>query len=258
LSGKSTSYVYVARGGEQINPRPVEPTELKQLDEVSRELGFDRGELLTLVNLWFVVEGATDKTVLDTLFAKELHRAGIEVVPIHGVAKWKAVLDSEALWRFTTAPVAIMFDQVPVERIEEMSKQTPDELLAISKSRESEEIKTLALLLSGIVRQGKAIQPLPNAQPDILSCLDETAVKAVFPKYPGHKDAEATWQRHHNGKRTDFLRKNYGVEKDPASFREIAENMLRRCVKSAELVAVIERCSELVRFDDHAAQGDTL
>lgn len=255
LSDESTSYVYVARDGEQINPRLVEPTELKQLDEVSTELGFDRGELLTLVNLWLVVEGATDKTVLDTLFAKELHRAGIEVVPIHGIAKWKAVLDSEALWRFTTAPVAVMFDQVPVERIEEMSEQTPDELLAISKSRESEEVKTLALLLSGIVRQGKAIQPLPNAQPDILSYLDETAVKAVFPKYPGHSDAESAWQRHNKGKRTEFLRKEYDVEKDSAHFRAIAENMVSCGVESAELTGIIKSCTDLAHSGTDAGHG---
>ncbi len=258
LSGESASYVYVARDGEQINPRPVEPSDIEQLDEVSRELGFDRGELLTLVNLWLLVEGTTDKAVLDTLFTKKLHSAGIKVVPIHGVAKWKAVLDSEALWQFTTASVAVMFDRVPAERVAEMSEMTPDELLAISKSRESEEVKTLALLLSGIVRQGKAIEPLPNAQPDILSCLDENAVKTVFPKYPGHKEAEAAWQRHHNGKRTAFLRERYGVGKDPVPFREIAENMLSRGVESVELAEVIKRCSELARLDADAGQGAVL
>jgi hypothetical protein len=70
LSGESASYVYVARDGEQITPRPVEPSDLDQLDELSTALGFDRGELLTLVNLWLVVEGATDKAVLDTLSLK--------------------------------------------------------------------------------------------------------------------------------------------------------------------------------------------
>jgi hypothetical protein len=255
LSGESTGYVYVARHGEQINPRPVEPSELGQLDEVSTALGFDRGELLTLVNLWLVVEGATDKAVLDTLFTKELHSAGIEVVPIHGVAKWKAVLDSEALWRFTTAPVAVMFDQVPAERVYEMSEMSPDELLAISRSRESEEVKTLALLLGNIVRQGKAIEPVPNAQPDILRCLDENAVKAVFPKYPGHKEAEDAWDRHHKGKRTDFLRRRYGVEKDSVPFREIAQNMLSRGVESIELAETIKRCTELAQSGTDTGHG---
>jgi hypothetical protein len=252
LSRGLTSYVYVARDGERIDPRPIESPQLEHLDQISTALGFDRGELLTLVNLWLVVEGATDKAVLDTLFTNELHSAGIEVVPIHGVAKWKAVLDSESLWRFTTAPVAVMFDGVPAERINEMSQKTPDELLAISKAPGSEEVKTIALLLSAILRQGKAIEPLPNAQPDILSCLDVAAVKAVFPKYPGHEDAEAAWLRHQKGKRTDFLRKNYGVEKDPARFREIAQNMLSRGVESDDLAEVIQRCSELARFDDYS------
>jgi hypothetical protein len=88
--------------------------------------------------------------------------------------------------------------------------------------------------------------------------LDENAVKTVFPKYPGHKEAEAAWQRHHNGKRTAFLRERYGVEKDPVPFREIAENMLSRGVESVELAEVIKRCSELARLDADAGQGGVL
>jgi hypothetical protein len=255
LSGESARYVYVARDGEQIDPRPVDPSDLEQLDQLSTALGFDRGELLTLVNLWLLVEGVTDKSVLDTLFAKELHSAGIEVVPIHGIAKWQTVLDSEALWRFTTAPVAVMFDRVPAERINEMNMMTPDELNTIAKSGEAEEVKILALLLSRIVRQGKVVTPLPNAQPDILNFLDEQAVKTVFPKYPGHSDAENAWQRHHKGKRTDFLLKKYDVKKDATLFRAIAENMVSRGVESVELTGIINRCTELAQLGTDAGHG---
>lgn len=255
LSGESARYVYVARDGEQIDPRPVDPSDLEHLDQLSTALGFDRGELLTLVNLWLLVEGVTDKAILDTLFANDLHGAGIEVVPIHGIAKWQTVLESEALWRFTTAPVAVLFDRVPAERINEMNTMTPDELSAIAKSGEAEEVKILALLLSGIVRQGKVVTPLPNAQPDILNFLDEQAVKTVFPKYPGHSNAEDAWQRHRKGKRTDFLRKKYDVEKDPALFRAIAENMVSRGVESVELTETMKLCRALAQSGSEAAAG---
>jgi hypothetical protein len=248
LSGKSVSYVHVARENEHINLRPLDPADLKQLDELSAMMGFDRGELLTLVNLWLVVEGLTDKVVLDTLFAKELRSAGIEVVPIHGIAKWQALLDSDALWRFTTASIAVMFDQVPAERINEMTGLTPDMLQAIAKSSsEAEEVKTLAVLLSSIVRQGKTITSIPNSLPDILSFLDEQAVKTVFPKYPGHSHAEEAWQQHNKGKRGDFLRKRYGVDKRSELFRQIAEDMLNRRVESDGLSDIIKRCAELAQ-----------
>jgi hypothetical protein len=145
-----------------------------------------------------------------------------------------------------------MFDRVPAESINEMNTMTPDELNAIAKSGEAEEVKILALLLSRIVRQGKVVTPLPNAQPDILNFLDEQAVKTVFPKYPGHSDAENAWQRHHKGKRTDFLLKKYDVKKDATLFRAIAENMVSRGVESVELTGIINRCTELAQLGTDA------
>jgi hypothetical protein len=52
LSGASASYVQVTRVGEQVSLRAMNPADLQQLDELAAEMGFDRGELLTLVNIW--------------------------------------------------------------------------------------------------------------------------------------------------------------------------------------------------------------
>ena len=63
LAADAANYVLVTRDGDTASLQPVDPGELQQLDEIAKVMGFDRGELLTLVNLWLVVEGETDKAV---------------------------------------------------------------------------------------------------------------------------------------------------------------------------------------------------
>jgi hypothetical protein len=246
LSAASATYVQVTRMGEQVSIQAINPADLRQLDQLAIEMGFDRGELLTLVNAWLVVEGLTDKKVLDILFPTELRSAGIEVVPLHGTSNWQAVLDSDALWRFTTAKVAVMFDKIPAEKIAEMQRMSASDLEALRRSSsEPNEIKDLARLVAAVQRQGKTIEPIANPLPDMLDHLDETAIKGVFPKFPGHEAADAAWRKHNKGRRSAFLRRNYDVEKTPEAFGEIAAKMAARGIKPSGLVEILRRCTEI-------------
>lgn len=239
------SYVQVTRSGEEITLRTMDPADVQQLDALAETMGFDRGELLTLVNLWLVVEGLTEQRVLDTLFPGELRAAGIEVVPLHGTSKWQAVLESDALWRFTTANVALLFDNIPAHRIEEMQAMSIDKLAALRRSnKEPNEIKDLSNLMESLARQDKELTPIPNPVPDLLNHLDDAAVIRAFPNYPGHDAAEQAFAAQKRG-RKEFMRKEYGVEKSPEVFGEIAQDMLYRGIKPAGLWAIVQRCSEL-------------
>ncbi len=246
LSSTSASYVLVTRVGEEVNLQAIDLTDLERLDAIAVTMGFDRGELLTLVNVWLVVEGLGDKIVLDTLFANELRAAGIEVVPMHGAAKWQAVVESDALWRFTTAEVAVMFDKVSAEKITEMQLMSIEDLEGLPRARnEPEEIKTLALLVAAVRRRGRTITPVANPLPDMLNHLDEPALKAVFPEYPGHEAAEQEWQRRKSGSRDKFLRDRYKIQKSVEAFERVAGAMAEQGIKPAGLVEVIERCAGL-------------
>ena len=244
LSAASASYVQVTRVGEQVSLRAMNPADLRQLDQLAAEMGFDRGELLTLVNVWLVVAGLTDKKVLDILFPTELRAAGIEVVPLHGTSNWRAVLDSDALWRFTTAKVAVLFDNIPAQKITEMQAMSTAELNALRKSsHEPNEIKDLSSLMGALARQGKTITPIPNPLPDLLNHLDDGAIIQVFPDYPGHAAAEAAFEKQSKG-RSEFLRRRYGVEKTQEAFGQIAADMGARGVKPSGLVDILTRCME--------------
>jgi len=224
----------------------MDPADLQQLDELALEMGFDRGELLTLVNLWLVVEGLTDKETLDILFTAELRGAGIEIVPLHGTAKWQAVLESDALWRFTTAKVAVMFDNVSAEKVSEIQAMSTSDLDALRRSsHEANEIKDLASLSGAVRRQDKTIVPIANPLPDLLNHLDETAIRLAFPDYPGHAAAERAWLKYNKGRRGDFLRQRYGVEKTPAAFGQIATDMVARDIKPSGLVDILTRCTDI-------------
>lgn len=245
LSAASARYVQVTRTGEQASLRAMSPEDAQQLKELASKMGFDRGELLTLVNLWLVVEGLTEKEVFEILFAAELRAAGIEVVPLHGTSKWQAVLDSDALWRFTTAKVAVLFDNIPAQKITEMQAMSTAELNALRKSsHEPNEIKDLSSMMGALARQGKTITPIPNLLPDLLNHLDNDAITRVFPDYPGHAAAEAAFEKQRKG-RSEFLRKRYGVKKTPEAFGQIAADMVRRGIKPSGLTEIIRHSAEI-------------
>jgi AAA domain, putative AbiEii toxin, Type IV TA system len=245
LSAASARYVQVTRAGEQASLRAMNPEDAQQLEELASTMGFDRGELLTLVNLWLVVEGLTEKEAFETLFAAELRVAGIKVVPLHGTSKWQAVLDADALWRFTTAKVAVLFDNIPAQKVTEMQAMSTVELNALRKSsHEPNEIKDLSSLMGALARQGKTITPIPNPLPDLLNHLDDGAITRVFADYPGHAAAETAFEKQGKG-RSEFLRKRYSVEKTPEAFGQIAADMVARGVKPRGLADIVEFCSDI-------------
>jgi hypothetical protein len=241
LSAGSATYVLVNRDGERTKLQPFDPADLTQLDRIAATMGFDRGDLLTLVNVWLVVEGETDKAVLDTLFARELHEAGIEVVPMHGTAKWQAVLEADALWRFTTAAVTVMFDRLAPKRVIEMREMNHSALATLAKSaKEPGEVKDMARLLQAAKTHNKTVEPIANSLPDMLSHLDEAILREVFPKYPGHDEVNEAWQKNKGkGSRDKFLRERYGVEKTQKAFERVARAMAEKGIKPSGLAEIV-------------------
>lgn len=248
LPSDSARHVRVERAADGAITRAFEPSDTAQLDDAAELMGYDRGELLTNVMVWLVVEGETDVAVLKTLFGPMLHRGGIAVVPIGGTAKWRAVVDSDALWRFTSAPVAVLFDGVPTAKVEELASLDADALEALTRSRgEPDGVRDIARVIAAALRQERIVHPLPSDPDDILGHLDDAAVRSVFERYPGHAAAEAAWQRHKKGSRDRFLKERYSLEKRADAFRRIAEQMLATALDAPDLRAAVERCTEIGR-----------
>lgn len=230
-----------------------EPSDLDQLDAIAQTLTFDRGELLGAVAVWLVVEGQTDVVVLRRLFARELHYGGIGVIPLHGTAYSKGILEADALWRYTRVPVAVMFDNVPPEQVFELLKASNDELKVIEtadKKQRPPEVGQMARLVRLAREAGRDIHPVPNSGTDMLSLMNEDVLKDITDgKFPGHKKADEQWNRHNKGSRDEFYKTRYGLEKRPDLFGRIADLMAERGDRPPELTAAIDFCTNLGASD---------
>jgi AAA domain, putative AbiEii toxin, Type IV TA system len=247
LPGDVTTYVFVDRHKGEATFRAFEPSDIAELDAVAEAMGYDRGELLSLVGAWLVVEGPTDLVVLKRLFAGELHRAGVGVVPIRGTARWRGLLEADALWRYTRVPVAVMFDNVSAERVRLLNEASDEELRLIEgRAKEEGEVQDIARLIRVGRETGQTIEPVPNSGTDITSFLDEQVLKELTDgKYPGHDAADAAYKKHNKGSRDEFMRKRYGLTKDVGTFQRAADLMAERGIRPAELAAAIDYCAKL-------------
>lgn len=249
LPADASTYVSVYRTPDALRLEAFDPSMLHSLDELSQQMGYDRGELVGLIDVWLVVEGETDQAVLETLYRHELSGSGIEVVPLRGTSRWQALLESDALWRFTTAPVAVMFDGIGPEAVAELDSASDDELAGISRDGgRPSALRDMASLIRGLRRLGKTVHPVPNEGADILDLLDEESVRTVFPDYPGREEAEAAWIKHgRKGSHDEFLKRRFGVEKRADEFEAIARHMVENGKSSPQLGAAIAFCQSLDR-----------
>ena len=245
----SLSYIYVERNAEGLRLRTFNAGELEALDEAVTVLGFDRGELLTTIALFLVVEGRHDQEVLDRAFGSELHAAHVAVMPMDGVGAWRAVLDSEALWRYSTAAVALAtdkFDRATLEGLLADEKK----LRALRRSDAPEETKVLAKLLGTAQQQGKVIHLLGHHGADLIDVLDEGVVRSVYPDYPGHQIAQRRWQAEvENGAnardRKAFYEREFRVPNDVRTYMTLGDAHATAGVKPAQLQTLVEEAVAL-------------
>lgn len=111
-----TVHIHVQRAAS-VTFTTYQVAELRAVDNVARELGFDRGELLAAFNVILFVEGRADQAVLESLIGPELHAIGVLVVPSHGASRLEGIATAETVARFTTAKLAALYDNVAPEVI---------------------------------------------------------------------------------------------------------------------------------------------
>lgn len=248
--GVAHSYLW-RRDAERTVLQALDPSSLSHLDQEAEELGFDRGELMTLVNVFLWVEGRMDQAVLEGLFAEELRRYGIAVVPMHSVSRYKGVLDAEALLRFTAAKAAVWFDNLPTEFVARLKNEPEYALEARGDQSLSSECRAAADLTLAARQRELEIEILEHPGQDVFDLLDEDAVREQFPEFPGHQEAAEAWRAEAErkgrkaGERKSFLFERFKVELSPASCRAIAENMRATGRRPTALVSVIEACERL-------------
>lgn len=241
----NAAHVYVQRIDDgTARLQNLLPEQLDAINEITRELGLDRGELLASVSLMLFVEGESDRLVLESLFGEHLRSAGIAVVPMGGVARSVGVLDAEMLVRWTSADLAVMFDDMRRREIDELLAMS-DEALSLATRKGKTERRYMASLIHAARRLGRPMHLHGITVHDIFDLLSDKALRDTFPKWPGHAKARVAYQR--RGKHThrkDFYEREYGIPKSEVYwYSQVAQKM--RNTPPAELTRVVRDMDRL-------------
>jgi ABC-type branched-subunit amino acid transport system ATPase component len=240
--------VYVQRTGTASTVQNLVPEQLTAINEITRELGLDRGELLTSTSLLLFVEGESDRMVLESLFGDRLRAAGVEVVPMGGVTKSGGVLDTELLLRWSSAQVCVMFDDLAQTELDELVALDDDTLRKASRKGKTER-QYMARLIGKARQLNRPLHIEGIPVHDIFDLLTDAALRAVFPKWPGHTQARADQKRAGKGLHPkEFRERAYGIPKhDVFWYAQVADLMRRQPPRELERVV---RAAET-----HAAAG---
>ncbi|UGS35338.1 hypothetical protein [Capillimicrobium parvum] len=225
-AGSDTRFVHVRRtfsGRSELIP--FSPDELTAYSDVAEDMGLDRGELLTNIEVILFVEGRHDQVVLDELFGSRFHRAGIVTVPIAGVGRHAQIVEHEVLVKFTRARLAVVFDKLEPAVIQRLLDDADFRQESL-RSRDTE-LNAMASLLQNAAVNDRTVQPFALPVDDIFDALDEEVLRDQFPKYPGHGMASEEWQRNRrdNGNRKRFYEDRYDVPNHATTYKRIAALM---------------------------------
>ena len=101
-------YVQLSRTDGVTRASPLDPG---RLDDLSEEVGMDRSDILLLTRSFLIVEGTTDRKIIDHFYGDDLRRERVVIIPVHGTRRARALPEAELLHRLNK-PVAILFDNM--------------------------------------------------------------------------------------------------------------------------------------------------
>lgn len=239
--------------GGQAGPHSVidevTPELLAASDGMAKELGFDRGELLTSVAAFVFVEGQADKLMLEAFCGGELHHAGIALVPIHGAvhADRKGVVDSELVLTWTAANLGVLLDNLAEA---EWTRLERDVAYCEEQARKAKmlELRAMAQIMVRAREVGRTITPIGIPVPDIFDLLDEDVVAALYPRFPGHAAARTMWEEQNSEKAISWKKyyaDAYGIVVEPQLFAEVGAEMAKRGVRPEGIDELVGRLKAL-------------
>ena len=201
--------------------QPFLPVEVNAYSDLARDIGLDRGELLTNTRVLLFVEGRHDQVVLEEIFAARFHRAGIVVVPIGGTARHPQIVEHEVLIRFTTALVAVVFDKLSAASVQRRLDDPAFREEAMRGLHGKNEPQAMAALLHNAATRKRKVQPFPLPVDDIFDALDDEIITGQFPEFPGHAEARRAFAATKHKNRKLFYEERYGVVNGTATYKRL-------------------------------------
>lgn len=248
------TFAHVRRDGRRVAVERLDPDRLDALDAAAQELGFDRGELLATVGCFLLVEGVHDQLVLERVFERQLRDAGVVVIPLRGGAR-RSLLDADALWRYTTAPVALALDHIDPGDLTAAQGGDTVALARLTHPDASEESKAAGNLLRHAQGMGRELHLLGHPGTDLIDALHDDAVQKAYDRYPGAAAMQAAWGAHvaerteagdtvRASTRKTWLQEQYGIDNSREAYGRIADAHVELGVEPPGLAPIAERAVE--------------
>jgi hypothetical protein len=98
------------RGDIVVHPMPDD------LRKNTQTLGLNLSDILQLTRVFVLVEGVHDAIVFGAALGPQLSRERAVVIPIHGAKRFSEITDSELIFKFTSASIVAVIDNVSYER----------------------------------------------------------------------------------------------------------------------------------------------
>jgi hypothetical protein len=223
------------RSGQSTSISAINVAELTPHTQLAREMGLDRGELLSRWRAYLFVEGLADVAVMEEFFKERLESSRIRVLPVHGHRHHAGLLDMFILAEATAAPIVALLDGISENEIKRLrTAGARDRAAAIA---DPGEIGTAAKIIDLAIKQERDIDILTIEVPDIFDLLNpdvirRTSARTSTRQFPGHRAARDAFA-HTKGPRNAaaykrFLETTYGVRTTSGAIREVARAMKRR------------------------------
>ncbi len=271
VASHSPAFLSLAPGGQMVHisrrdgatsAEPFDATVVEQLSDVAAALGFERGELLAGVSCFLLVEGEHEVAVLEEIFGMELRASKVVLVPLRGSPP-KGLLEVDALWRFTTAAVAVALDNIRSDALARAADGDEGALRELRHANSSEEEKALGNLLVQAARHGRELHVLGHPGVDLIDALDPVGIRSAYGAYPeGHAEADAAWQasreRHgkNAGSRKAFYQDKFGIENSVRAYRLMGAAHARLELRPAGLAAIVQGACNAASDADLRAAGE--
>jgi hypothetical protein len=176
-------HVHLTPTSEGTAATPFDPRRLAPHSAITRQMGLTSGELLSLVRYVLFVEGPVDEIVLSGFYGDLLADAAIALVPFHGIDEVKALAQLELLDRVVDVGMGVVADHVQVQRLGPSGKPI------------TKEERALTDLGRRMKRRNRSLDLFGLAAEDILVYIDDEAMRAVMPRFPGWAQCRTTRRR---------------------------------------------------------------
>jgi hypothetical protein len=92
----------------------------QNLKESMTQLGIEPVDLLRRISTFLVVEGQHELDVFKELFAEELERKRIHLLPLRGASNLSSIVNSSFIFDFSEAKIAVLLDNLEIDLVQKI------------------------------------------------------------------------------------------------------------------------------------------